>query len=104
MSDKGKNILSYLIPICGIVFMLMKENSREVRFIGAQATTLWIIFLLINMLLMLLPNILMLDTILNILYIVVMIIGIVRVCNEKDLELPILGQITKSIFGKLIEE
>ena len=102
MSDKAKNILSYLIPICGIAFMITKENSKEVKFVGAQATTLWGIYFILNLInfFIYIP---MYSTILNTVYLIVVIIGVIKVCQDTEVELPIIGKLAKSIFKKVIE-
>lgn len=104
MSDKAKNILSYIIPICGIVFMLVKDSSREVKLVGAQATSLWAMYFIISFGYRLLPfYIPMFYTLLNAIYFVFEVIGIVKVCKEENLELPVVGKLAQSVFGKFIE-
>lgn len=103
MSDKAKNILSYIIPICGIVFMLVKDSSKEVKLVGAQATTLWAMYFILRIGYSLIPiYIPMFSTLIYGAYIVFGIIGIVKVCKEENLELPLVGKITQSVFGKVI--
>ena len=104
MSDKAKNIISYIIPICGIVFMLIKDSSKEVKLVGAQATTLWGLYILLRVVYSLIPiYIPMFSTALYGAYLVFGIIGIIKACKEENLELPLIGKITKSVFGKVIE-
>lgn len=104
MSDKAKQVLSYIFPIVGIIFMLMKENTREVKLVGAQATTLWIFYFAITFLYRLIPiYIPMFSTIVYAAYMVFGIMGIVKVYKGQDLELPLIGDLAKKIFSKVIE-
>ena len=52
----------------------------------------------------LLPYIPMLSTAIYVVYIIAIIFGIVKVCREKNPELPVIGEVAKKIFGKQIGE
>lgn len=106
MSEKGKAILAYIFTWIGglIVLYGMKDSERNTRMHAAQAIVLGLGYTVILFAYNLIPiNIPFLSTILYGLYIVCIVIGIVKACKEEDPELPVVGGIAKSIFGKKID-
>ncbi len=106
MTEKGKGILSYICGWIGglIVLYVMKDNEKNTKFHAAQAIVLsggyFIIKLLYSMIPVYIP---FLSTALWVIYIVGIIMGVSKVNKEEDPELPVIGGITKSIFGKIID-
>lgn len=106
MSEKAKCILSYLLGWVGglVVLFAMKDNEKNTKFHAAQAVTLSAGYFLINLLYGYLPfSIPFFSTALWGIYIVGIIMGIAKANKEEEPELPVIGGVAKSIFGKQIE-
>ena len=107
MSEKAKCILSYIFGWIGglIVLFAVKDNEKNTKFHAAQSIVLslgyFIITIVYNWIPMRIP---FFGTALWIIYIIGIIMGIAKANKEEDPELPIIGNIAKSIFGKKIEE
>lgn len=107
MSEKAKSILSYIFGWIGglIVLFAMKDNERNTRFHAAQAIVLSAGYSLIILVYGFLPfSIPFFSTAIWAIYIVGIIMGIAKANKEEDPELPGIGGIAKSIFGKQIGE
>lgn len=107
MSEKGKSILAYIFGWVGglIVLFAVKDNEKNTKMHAAQAIILSAGYCLISIIYRYIPIIIpFFSTALWILYIVGIIMGIVKASKEEDPELPVIGGIAKSIFGKSIEE
>ena len=107
MSEKAKAILSYIFGWIGglIVLFAMKDNERNTRFHAAQAIVISAGYSLITLAYGFLPfSIPFFTKILWVVYIVGIIMGIAKANKEEDPELPGIGGIAKSIFGKQIGE
>ena len=107
MNDKIKQVLSWLIGIAAIVFLCMQDSSRDVKFVCGQAIIIWGLEIIAS----LVSNVPYVGGIISLvvsLFCVVMwVMGLIKICQNKtgkDLELPLLGNITNSIFGKIIEK
>ena len=106
MTEKGKCILSYIFGWIGglIVLFAIKDNEKNTKFHAAQAIVLsggyFIIQLLYSMLPIYIP---FLNTALWVVYIIGIIMGISKANKEENPELPAIGGIAKSIFGKIID-
>lgn len=106
MSEKGKAILAYVFGWIGglIVLFAMKDNERNTRFHAAQAITLSAGYFIISLIYRYIPiTIPFFSTALWAIYIIGIIMGIAKANKEEDPELPGIGGITKSIFGKKID-
>ena len=107
MSEKGKCILAYVFTWIGglIVLYGMKDNEKNTKLHAAQAIVIGLGYMVILMAYRILPiNIPLFSTLLYGLYAFLIIIGIVKSYNEEDPELPVVGQIAKSLFSNKIEE
>ena len=83
----------------------MKDNEKNTKIHAAQAIVIGLGYMIILMAYRILPiSIPFFSKILYGMYAVLIIIGIVKSYNEDDPELPVVGQIAKSLFGKKIEE
>ena len=106
MSEKGKVILAYIFGWIGglIVLFGIKDSTRETRFHAAQAIVLsggyCIIYLIYTLLPIYIP---LLSTALWVVYIIGIIFGIIKSNNAENPELPVIGGIAKSMFGKAID-
>lgn len=106
MSEKGKAILAYVFGWIGglIVLFAMKDNERNTRFHAAQAITLSAGYFIISLIYRYIPiTIPFFSTALWAIYIIGIIMGIAKANKEEDPELPGIGGVTKSIFGKKID-
>ena len=103
MTDKTKGVLCYLFGwLGGLIFILQKESSPTVKLHAAQSITASVAYMVLSFISGYLP-IPFLSAILSILYLVIVIFGIVKSCQEgQDPEIPVIGNIAKSIFGKMI--
>lgn len=107
MSEKGKCILAYLLSWVGglIVLFGMKDNEKNTKFHAAQAIVIGAGYMAIRIVYSLIPvYIPFLSTALWILYLLCIIFGLIKACNGDNPELPVIGNLAKSIFGKKIEE
>ena len=107
MTEKGKAILAYIFTWIGglIVLFGMKDNTRNTKIHAAQAIVIGIGYMIIVAVLKFIPvKIPFSSTLTYGLYMVLIIIGIVKANNEEDPELPVVGNIAKSIFGKKIDK
>lgn len=107
MTEKGKSILAYIFTWIGglIVLYGMKDNEKNTKLHAAQAIVIGIGYMVIVAVYRFVPiKIPFFSTIMYGLYAVLVILGIVKANNEEDPELPVVGGIAKSIFGKKIDE
>ena len=107
MSEKGKAILAYVFTWIGglIVLYGMKDNQRNTKIHAAQALIIGVGYMLIYAIYRIIPiYIPFFSTIIYGLYIVLVIIGIVKANKEENPELPVVGKLAMSIFGKKINE
>ena len=107
MSEKAKAILAYLFGWIGglIVLFAMKDNEKNTKFHAAQSIVLSVGYFLITIIYRYVPiTIPFFTKIVWVIYIIGIIMGIAKANKEDDPELPVIGGIAKSIFGKQIEE
>ena len=107
MSDKGKQVLSWIFGIAAIIFICMKDSSRDVKYVCAQAIVVWGLEV-VGSIVGKIPYVGgIISLVVSIFVIVVWIMGLVKICQNKqgnELELPLVGKIADAIFGKLIEK
>ncbi len=107
MSEKGKAILAYIFTWVGglIVLFGVKNNEKNTKIHAAQAIVIGLGYMILVAVYRIIPiYIPFFSTILYGLYAVCIIIGIVKVSKDDNPELPVIGDIAKSIFGKKIDE
>ncbi len=105
-NETAKGILSYVFGwLAGLIVLYgVKDNTRTTKLHAAQAIVLSVGYMAINFILSIV-RIPYVGKILPILYLVVVVLGIVKVINpDQDQEFPLLGDAAKSIFGKKIDE
>lgn len=106
MSEKAKSILAYLFGWIGglIVLFAMKDNERNTKFHAAQSIVISVGYFLITLIYKYIPfTIPFFTKIVWVIYIIGIIMGIAKANKEEDPELPVIGGVAKSIFGKTIE-
>lgn len=79
-----------------------KNNEENTRFHAAQAIVIGLGYILLSFARRFVP-IPFLGTAIWIIYLISIVFGIIKACNEEDPELPVIGGIAKSIFGTKIE-
>lgn len=107
MNEKTKAIIAYIFGWIGglIVLFGMKDNQRDTKFHAAQAIVLSAGYFLISLIYSYIPIVIpFFSTALWAIYIIGIIMGIAKANKEEDPELPVVGGVAKSIFGKKIEE
>lgn len=107
MNEKTKCILAYIFSWIGglIVLYGLKDNEKNTKMHAAQAIIIGLGYIAITAIYRMLPlYIPFLSTVLSVLYIICIIFGIIKACNNEAPELPIVGDLAKSIFGKKIED
>lgn len=103
MTDKTKGVLIYVFGwLGGLIFLLQKNSSQTTKLHAAQSIVGSVGCIILGILSSFIP-VPFLSSIASILSLVIMIVGIVKVCQENsDPEIPVIGEITKKIFGKTI--
>lgn len=107
MSEKAKCIIAYIFGWLGgvIVLFALKDNTKNTKLHAAQAIVLSVGYLIVTFVYGVIPvTIPYFSTALSIIYLIGIIMGIAKSGNEENPELPVIGGIAKSIFGKKIEE
>ncbi|MBR1803074.1 MAG: hypothetical protein IJ777_03830 [Clostridia bacterium] len=104
MSDKAKGVLCYVFGwLGGLIFILQKDSNQTVKLHAAQAIVASVGYIILDVIARQLP-IPFIGTALSVLYLLIMIFGIVKVCQESDPEIPVVSNIAKSIFKKTLEQ
>ena len=106
MSEKAKCVLAYIFGWIGglVILYAAKNNERNTRFHAAQSIVLSVAYFIITVIINLIPfDIPFVGTAIYVVYIIGVIMGIVKACKNQDPELPVVGGLAKSIFGKKIE-
>lgn len=80
----------------------LKDCERNTKFHAAQAIVIGVGYILLNIARRFVP-IPFLGTAIWVIYLISVVFGIIKACNEEDPELPVIGSIAKSIFGNKIE-
>ncbi len=107
MDDKVKGIISYVFGWLGglIVLLAFKDNNRKTTFHACQAITASVGFIVIRAVYGMIPiYIPFFSTVIWALNIVILVLGITKVVNNDNPEIPVVGDLTKSIFGKKIND
>lgn len=106
MSQKGRAIIAYVFGWLGglIVLFALKDNERNTKIHAAQAIVIGLGYTIISTAYGFIPIVIpFFSTALWIIYILAIIFGIVKANKEEDPELPVVGGLAKSIFGKQID-
>lgn len=106
MSEKAKCIIAYLFGWIGglVVLFAMKDNERNTRFHASQSIVISVGYFLITLVYRYIPiTIPFFSKALWAIYVIAIIMGIAKANKDEDPELPVIGGIAKSIFGKQIE-
>lgn len=104
-NQKTKSVVAYIFGLIGgLIVLMMKDSERNTKIHAAQSITIFIAYYIIKFAYTFIPfNIPYFRYILSAIYIVCMVVGIVKACNEDSPEIPVIGDIATSIFKKQIE-
>lgn len=105
MNERTKCIVAYIFGWLGglIVLFGVKENTKNTKFHAAQSIVLSIAYMILVGIISLAPVAIFADAA-WVVYIVFTVIGIVKANNNENPELPVIGDLTKKFFGKIIEK
>lgn len=107
MSEKMKAIIGYIIPIVAVIFLVQKDTDPKTKFHNAQTIVIFVAYLILSFVtgfISGLTGINFISWLAYPVYIIFIILGIVKANSEDAPELPLIGNITKSIFGKMLGE
>lgn len=110
MQEKYKGPLAYLLGIIGgvIVLYAINDNTKLTKFHACQAITLGItdivVAILAGILAAFVPFLSFAVSILSILFLVCKVLGIAKSYKEEECELPVISDLTRNIFKKILEE
>lgn len=107
MTEKGKSIISYIFGWIGglIILFAVNDNEKNTKIHAAQAIVLSAGYFIISTIYRIIPIVIpFFSTILWTIYILGVVMGIIKASKDENPELPVIGNIAKSFFGKKIEE
>lgn len=107
MTEKGKCIIAYIFGWIGGLIILygVKDNERNTKFHAAQSIVLSAGYFIISTIYNIVPfTIPFFGTALWVVYVIGFILGITKSGNNENPEIPVVGGIATSLFGKKIEE
>lgn len=104
MDSKTKKILGWLIPIAAIVFLCQNDTEKDVKRHAATTVTVFIAETIIQVAYIFIPvTIPMFSTIINGLYLVCIILGLVAASKGEEPSIPGISNLAKTIFKKTFE-
>lgn len=105
-NQKTKSVIAYIFGIIGgLIVLMMKDSEKNTKIHAAQSITIFLGYYIIKFAYAFIPfNIPYFRYILSGIYIVCIIVGIVKACNEDSPEIPVIGDIATSLFKKQIEK
>ena len=107
MNEKTKAIISYIIALCAIIFLVQKDTDKKTKFHCAQSIVICVMYLILSFItgfIAGLTGIGLISYAAYAFYLVFVIMGIVKANSEENPELPLIGNIAKSVFGKMLGE
>lgn len=106
LEERYEVILVYIISILGFIFALMKDKkvSKNMRFNYNQAGTIWIVNIVCNLITnfggYFMAPIRWASYPISIILFVFTIIALVKAYNGERYEIPVIADLSKSIWGK----
>ena len=106
MDEKYKGPLAYLLGWLGgvIVLAAFKDNTKLTKFHACQAITISVLNMVCGLVLGFIPYVKYFAWIFSILFVVCMVLGIAKSYKEEECELPVISNLTRSIFKKKLAE
>lgn len=104
-NEKTKSVIAYLFGlISGLIILLMKDTEEKTRIHAAQSITIFLAYYIVKFAYGFIPfAIPYFEYILKGVYLVAIVTGMVKACSSDEPEIPVIGNIAKSIFKKQIE-
>lgn len=106
LEEKYEIILIYIISILGFIFSLMKDKkvSKTMRFHYNQAGTLWLVNVIFNIAFNIASNFVGIFAFvsypISVVLFIFTIMALVKGFNGEKYEIPVINDISKSIWGK----
>lgn len=107
MNEKTKAIIGYIVPLVAIIFFVQKDTDKKTKFHCAQEIVIFVAYLILSFVAGFIAGLTGLGIIscaAYVFYIAFVVMGIIKANSDADPELPVIGDITKSIFGKQLGE
>lgn len=100
MEQKTRGFIAYFFGWIGglVILLALKDNSAQTKFNACQSITISAAGMILSMIFGTIPYMGFLASIISLLMIVLQIIGIIKALQEEDYELPVISDITRSIF------
>lgn len=107
MEQKIRGLLAYLFAWVGglIILFAFKDNNEQTKFNCCQSIVSSAAFMIIAFVIGFIPFIgWIIAWAADILMVIIAVIGMIRAYNEQDFEVPVIANITKSIFKSVLEK
>jgi uncharacterized membrane protein len=105
MDDKTKGILAYIFGIiAGTIFLFSKESTQIVKQHSANGFVTNVMTIILYILFSFNIRTWMLLPLVWAFAIAILVIGIVKVCNNSDPNIPVISDIAKAIFKNQLSE
>ena len=107
MNEKTKAILAYIFGWVGGIIVLfgLKDNEKNTKIHAAQSIILsggyWVLLIVYRYIPFTIP---FFSRIVQAIYAIGLIIGIIKACKDEDPEIPVVGDLANKLFSKKIEE
>ncbi len=105
MNENIKGVIAYIFGFIGglIILFGFKDSERITRFHASQATTVSVICMVAAIIFGFIPVIKYINILITLGYIAFVVIGCIKAYNVDDYEIPVLTDLTRKIFGNIIE-
>lgn len=100
MEQNIRGLLAYLFGWLGglIVLLAFKDNDDRTKFNACQSIVISVSGFVITFVMAFIPFISLLSGLVILLMFVLLVIGIIKAYKEQDYELPVISNLTRSIF------
>lgn len=104
MEQKVRGLLAYLFGWIGglVILVALKDNEKQTKFNACQSIVISAGGCIIGIILSFIPFIGFIGYLVNILTFALLIFGMVRAYQEEDFEVPVISDLTRSIFKNLL--
>lgn len=100
MEQKIRGLLAYLFGWIGglVVLLAFKDNDSRTKFNACQSIVLSASSFIVSLVLGFIPFVQILAYLYSVFILVLAIIGMIKAYQEEDYELPVVSDLTRSIF------